>query len=310
MSTWMLTSLRANAEQTTLYKHVKKSYIDRGDLLTLALFDCSFQWFKGGFIRLKRFVNDYAQGDISSKSMHGGVVALCTIASDYMRTSLVTSNIFEAGSATIFAYDALNVLDAEFHLLLGGLTSEQEEAALAEHSVWSDARATFMGAKVPESVPLHASPAEPLPASPAEPLPASPPESPPEPPASEPPAYKLAETESETPRTLPSPAIAPEQGHKPERPPYNNYHWPSPLARMIAKELGIAGKRCTHAQALTLLTKHWRLPDVATLLATSRQEIINKHYYDFNLYSTSRISSISRVRWLLFNGRRFRHKYY
>jgi hypothetical protein len=28
------------------------------------------------------------------------------------------------------------------------------------------------------------------------------------------------------------------------------------------------------------------------------------------LYSTSRVSSISRVRWLLFNGRRFRHKYY
>jgi hypothetical protein len=247
----MLSSLRENAEQTTLYKHVKNSYIARGDLVTLALFDCSFQWFEGGFMRLKRLINEYAQGQMGAEIMHIEVVSLCTIASERMHRALVTSKIFETGSMTISAYDALNVLDAEFPLLLGGLTTQQEEAALVEHSVWSDSR----------DIPLPASPEsvetpriQPSPAIAPEALCAILPESP------------------ETPRTQDAPEV------KPERPPYNNYHWPSPLARMIAKELGIAGKRCTHAQALSLLTTHWRLPDTATLLATSRQDIAEKYY--------------------------------
>lgn len=274
MPTWMLSSLRANAEQTTLYKHLKKSYIERGDLLTLALFDCSFQWFEGGFMRLKRLINEYAQGQMGAEIMHIEVVSLCTIASERMHRALVTSKFFETGSMTISAYDALNVLDAEFPLLLGGLTSQQEDAALLEHSVWSNSR----------DIPLPESPAspesvetpriQPSPAIAPEALRAILPESPETPRTQAAPEALCAilPESPETPRTQAAPEV------KPERPPYNNYHWPSPLARMIAKELGIAGKRCTHAQALSLLTTHWRLPDTATLLATSRQDIAEKYY--------------------------------
>lgn len=61
-------------------------------------------------------------------------------------------------------------------------------------------------------------------------------------------------------------------------PPYNAAYWPSPVARLIAFELGLTrNKRCKHVDALQLLANRWNL-SVDELLMTSRTNILVKFY--------------------------------
>jgi ribosomal protein L40E len=61
-------------------------------------------------------------------------------------------------------------------------------------------------------------------------------------------------------------------------PPYNAAYWPSPVARLIAFELGLTrNKRCKHVDALQLLANRFSL-SVDELLMTSRTNILVKFY--------------------------------
>jgi len=61
-------------------------------------------------------------------------------------------------------------------------------------------------------------------------------------------------------------------------PPYNAAYWPSPVARLIAYELGLTtNKRCKHVDALQLLANRFSL-SVDELLMTSRTNILVKFY--------------------------------
>jgi hypothetical protein len=227
--------IRELAESNEFYRATKADYIERGELLTLALFDCALQMSHGAFDLVKRLVNLYAVGEMTVSDMHRDILAIC----------------LEAGAESGGATWPLKVFRHEFPLLLGGLSQAQVAEAEEYHEQW---RRRWM----------------PLPASPLLPSQAAPPVLP-APLALHAPA---TEWESQISRALsaaervpstewdgqiydaPLPSSPVPQPEWVRRPWYNHYIWPSPLPKLVALEAGLTtNKRCKHADAVALLAR-------------------------------------------------------
>jgi hypothetical protein len=252
-------------EQNEFYRATKADYIARGELLTLALFDCVLETSPGSFDEVKRLVNGYALGEIALSEMHRRIMVIC----------------IEAGADCGGSNWPLKVFRHEFYLLLGGLSTAQRDAAIFYHDTW---RKNFMQ----KSIPLPQSePSTPSLSARAE--------------APQPPSIKLERANAvaaasrsealapstewdgqiqagwapyvstvtshfedpsfanlflqavETVATEAQPAAQPEWVR---RPAYNHFRWPSPLPRLVALEAGLTtNKRCKHTDAIALIAK-------------------------------------------------------
>lgn len=231
------------AETSAGYMAVKNGYLCAGDLLTLALFDYCLQYTPGAFWKIKRTVNRYALGQISALELHAMVKDICD-------TAVVGGFILP-----------MQVFDAEFHLLLGGIAQDKEEAALAVHQEWLS--------QPPVAAPVEA------PVAQAQ--------------ASEPPVAQVEPPVAQAP-------VA--QAQAKPRPPYNNYNWPSPLARRVAFEMHLTtNRRCKHVDALELIRWKFDIPTVDQLLSCSRMEFADKFFpYKHNGKNTFRTILVGRGR--------------
>jgi hypothetical protein len=112
--------IRELAEANEFYRTTKADYIARGELLTLALFDCALQTTRGAFDQVKRLVNFYATGQISVTKMHCDILDIC----------------LRAGLECGLSNWPLKVFRHEFYLLLGGLSTQQRDEAIFVHDTW------------------------------------------------------------------------------------------------------------------------------------------------------------------------------
>jgi hypothetical protein len=257
----------------------KAEYIKRGELLTLALFDCALQPSHGAFDKVKRLVNFYATGQLSISLMHSDILGLC----------------LQAGDECGLSNWPLKVFRHEFYLLLGGLSTQQRDEAIFYHDTWRR-----------NCIPLPRSPAheEQEPTTPQ----ASVPEAPPSIKAER--AAAVATQRTETSQGIfwdaelyrqrlaaQEPAVSGDQisdlnyllcrpCHETApsaRPCYNNLTWPSPLPRLVALEAGLTtNKRCKHDDAIALIAKRMKCsPD--DFYEMSRGEVLtrlfNDHYW-------------------------------
>lgn len=238
-------------EQNEFYRATKADYIARGELLTLALFDCALETSPGAFDLVKRLVNQYAVGEITVSEMHHSIMVVC----------------LSAGAECGGSNWPLKVFRHEFYLLLGGLSTAKRDEAIFYHDTW---RKNVMQKSLP-----------PLPLSePSTPTTLSMGSSA----AQQPPSIKAERANAITARAeatgpVPStewdgqihwgpyvaavsshfsePAAAQEQAQQAEwvrRPAYNHFRWPSPLPRLVALEAGLTtNKRCKHTDAIALL---------------------------------------------------------
>jgi hypothetical protein len=218
--------IRELAESNEFYRATKADYIARGELLTLALFDCSLQMSPGYFDQVKRLVNQYALGEITVSDMHRDILAIC----------------LEAGAESGGATWPLKVFRHEFPLLLGGLSPEQVGEAETYHKQWKM-----------KWTPLPASPllcSQAVPSLPA-PLALSEPLQMPLPRISVP----STEWDGQVNVSLPASPLAQEPEWQ-RRPWYNHMRWPSPLPKLVALEAGLTtNKRCKHVDAVALIAK-------------------------------------------------------
>lgn len=232
--------IRELAEANEFYRMTKAEYIERGELLTLALFDCALQTSYGAFDKVKRLVNFYATGQLSISLMHSDILGIC----------------LQAGDECGLSNWPLKVFRHEFYLLLGGLSTQKRDEAIFYHDTWRK-----------NSIPLPRSPPqeqeqEQEPTTPH----ASFPEVPPSIKAERAAAVAAQRTEAAQPPSTewdgqtsdlnellcrPCHETAP-----PARPCYNNLTWPSPLPRLVALEAGLTtNKRCKHDDAIALIAK-------------------------------------------------------
>ena len=80
------------------------------------------------------------------------------------------------------------------------------------------------------------------------------------------------------PQTNLTPSPAP-PAIKTVRPPYKHATWPSPIPRLIVNDLGMTtNRRCTHMEALTMLTNSLGLNSIDEFLALSRTDIAKRLY--------------------------------
>jgi hypothetical protein len=222
--------IRELAEANEFYRATKADYIARGELLTLALFDCALQTTRGAFQDLKHLVNCYAMGDIPVSHMHSQILRICIEASG------------ECGGSNW----PLKVFRHEFHLLLGGLSPQQVAEAQAYHEEWRR-----------NCAPLFFSPLPPSPLIGSRSLPHLPAPLAIYPPAGQPIMENIPSTEWDGQIHAPLPASP--CAKEPEcefRPSYNDFTWPSPLPKLVALEAGLTtNKRCKHVDAIALIAK-------------------------------------------------------
>jgi hypothetical protein len=263
----------------------KADYIARGELLTLALFDCALQTTRGAFDQVKRLVNFYATGQISVTKMHCDILDIC----------------LRAGLECGLSNWPLKVFRHEFYLLLGGLSTQQRDEAIFVHDTWRR-----------NCIPLPRSPVqeeeqEQEPSTPKASVPIAPPSI-----KAERAAIKAAVAAMQEPMPEPTSAsnravaartkawVAYIAAHPPstewdaqvhESPPpvderracYNDPVWPSPLPRLVALEAGLTtNKRCKHDDAIALIAKRLKCsPD--DFYEMSRGEVLtrlfNDHYW-------------------------------
>jgi hypothetical protein len=275
--------IRELAEANEFYRMTKAEYIERGELLTLALFDCALQPLHGAFDKVKRLVNFYATGQLSISLMHSDILGLC----------------LQAGDECGLSNWPLKVFRHEFYLLLGGLSTQQRDEAIFYHDTWRK-----------NCIPLPRSPPqeqeqEQEPTTPQ----ASVPEAPPSIKAERAAAVATHHTETEQQGIFwdaelyrqrlaaQEPAVSGAQisdlniqllcrpCHEPtrSRPCYNNLTWPSPLPRLVALEAGLTtNKRCKHNDAIALIAKRMKCsPD--DFYEMSRKEVLarlfNRDHY-------------------------------
>ena len=239
-------------EQNEFYRATKADYIARGELLTLALFDCALQTSPGSFDQVKRLVNEYAMGEIALSEMHRRIMVIC----------------IDAGADCGGICWPLKVFRHEFYLLLGGLSNAQRDEAIFYHDTW---RKNFMQKSIPLPVSEPSTPTTLSLGSSA---------------AQQPPSIKAeranavaARAEGLAPSTewdgqiywgpyvaavsshFSEPAAAAAEAEVQEaewvrRPAYNHFRWPSPLPRLVALEAGLTtNKRCKHTDAIALLAR-------------------------------------------------------
>jgi len=243
-------------EQNEFYRATKADYIARGELLTLALFDCALEAAPGSFDQVKRLVNQYALGEIGVSAMHHDIMVICLAA---------------CGGSNW----PLKVFRHEFYLLLGGLSTAQRDEAIFYHDTWrKNCMGSTQGASTrAEDIPLPQSePTTPTATSVS---------------TLEPPSIKVERANAIAARAaapsglVPStewdgqihwgpyvaavsshfsePAAQEAQAQEPEwvrRPCYNHYRWPSPLPRLVALEAGLTtNKRCKYTDAIGLLAR-------------------------------------------------------
>ncbi len=277
--------IRELAEANEFYRMTKADYIARGELLTLALFDCALQTTRGAFDQVKRLVNFYATGQISVTKMHCDILDIC----------------LRAGLECGLSNWPLKVFRHEFYLLLGGLSTQQRDEAIFVHDTWRR-----------NCIPLPRSPVqeeeqEQEPSTPKASVPIAPPSI-----KAERAAIKAAVAAMQEPMPEPTSAsnravaartkawVAYIAAHPPstewdaqvhESPPpvderracYNDPVWPSPLPRLVALEAGLTtNKRCKHDDAIALIAKRLKCsPD--DFYEMSRGEVLtrlfNDHYW-------------------------------
>jgi hypothetical protein len=267
----------------------KADYIARGELLTLALFDCALQTTRGAFDQVKRLVNFYATGQISVTKMHCDILDIC----------------LRAGLDCGLSNWPLKVFRHEFYLLLGGLSTQQRDEAIFVHDTWRR-----------NCIPLPRSPVqeeeqEQEPITPRTLVPVAPPSIKAERAAIKAEAAAAVAAMQEP---MPEPTSASNRAvaahtkawvayiaaHPPstewdaqvhESPPpvderracYNDPVWPSPLPRLVALEAGLTtNKRCKHDDAIALIAKRLKCsPD--NFYEMSRGEVLtrlfNDHYW-------------------------------
>jgi hypothetical protein len=266
----------------------KADYIARGELLTLALFDCALQTTRGAVDQVKRLVNFYATGQISVTKMHCDILDIC----------------LRAGLECGLSNWPLKVFRHEFYLLLGGLSTQQRDEAIFVHDTWRR-----------NSIPLPRSPAqeeqEQEPTTPRTLVPEAPPSIKAERAAIRAEAAAALAAMQEP---MPEPTSASNRAvaartkawvayiaaHPPStewdaqvhespppvderRPCYNDPVWPSPLPRLVALEAGLTtNKRCKHDDAIALIAKRLKCsPD--NFYEMSRGEVLtrlfNDHYW-------------------------------
>ena len=285
--------IRELAEANEFYRMTKADYIARGELLTLALFDCALQTTRGAFEQVKRLVNFYATGQISITKMHCDILDIC----------------LRAGLECGLSNWPLKVFRHEFYLLLGGLSTQQRDEAIFVHDTWrrhcalppspvneqeeQDQEQEPMTPRtlVPEAPPsikaeraaIRAEAAAAV-AAMQEPMP--------EPTsasnravaartkawvayiAAHPPSTEWDAQIHQSPLPVEEPS---------RRPCYNNFTWPSPLPRLVALEAGLTtNKRCKHDDAIALIAKRLKCsPD--DFYEMSRGEVLtrlfNDHYW-------------------------------
>ena len=288
--------IRELAEANEFYRMTKAEYIERGELLTLALFDCALQTSYGAFDKVKRLVNFYATGQLSISLMHSDILGICLQAGD------------ECGLSSW----PLKVFRHEFYLLLGGLSTQQRDEAIFYHDMWRR-----------NCIPLPRSPAheqeqeqEQEPTTPQASVQPAPPSIKAERAAAV--ASQRTETAQGTgaaqgifwdaelyrQRMAQLPAVsgdqisdlniqspsrpchetAPAAQEPTRRPCYNNFTWPSPLPRLVALEAGLTtNKRCKHDDAIALIAKRMKCsPD--DFYEMSRKEVLTRlfnrdHYW-------------------------------
>jgi hypothetical protein len=256
----------------------KAEYIERGELLTLALFDCALQTSHGAFDQVKRLVNFYATGQLSISLMHSDILGIC----------------LQAGDECGLSNWPLKVFRHEFYLLLGGMSTQKRDEAIFYHDTW---RRNCI--PLPRS-PAHEEEQEQEPATPQ----ASVPEAPPSIKAERAAAVTLQSTETVQgivdaelyrQRMAAQPPSTEWDGqisdlnhlcrpcHEERRPCYNDLTWPSPLPRLVALEAGLTtNKRCKHDDAIALIAKRLKCsPDY--FYEMSRKEVLerlfNDHYW-------------------------------
>lgn len=302
-------------EQNEFYRTTKADYIARGELLTLALFDCVLEF--DSFDKVKRLVNQYAMGEINVALMHHSILVIC----------------LAAGADCGGSNWPLKVFRHEFYLLLGGLSTAQRDEAIFYHDTW---RKNFMN----KSIPLPQSePTTPTLSGVS---------------SFEPPSIKAERANAMTARADPSdlcppwaglvpstewdgqihagwsPYISTVAGHfgvsqdplassepsfanlflqavereaspqvqqQPEsvrRPSYNHYRWPSPLPRLVALEAGLTtNKRCKHTDAIALLARRLHCTPEA-FCEMSRGEV-NERLFGKPSYSPAWLTGVRKL---------------
>ena len=259
--------IRELAEANEFYRMTKAEYIERGELLTLALFDCALQTSYGAFDKVKRLVNFYATGQLSISLMHSDILGIC----------------LQAGDECGLSNWPLKVFRHEFYLLLGGLSTQKRDEAIFYHDTWRK-----------NSIPLPRSPPqeqeqEQEPTTPQ----ASFLEVPPSIKAERAAAVAAHCTEAAQPPSTewdgqisdlnnllcrPCHETAPSA-----RPCYNNLTWPSPLPRLVALEAGLTtNKRCKHEDAIALIAKRMKCsPEDFYEMSRSevRERLFNDHHW-------------------------------
>lgn len=273
--------IRELAEANEFYRMTKADYIARGELLTLALFDCALQTTRGAFDQVKRLVNFYATGQISVAKMHCDILDIC----------------LRAGLECGLSNWPLKVFRHEFYLLLGGLSTQQRDEAIFVHDTWRR-----------NCIPLPRSPVqeeqEQEPTTPRTLVPEAPPSIKAERAAiraevaaalaamQEPGAAQGSwDADLYRQRIAAHPPSTEWDAQVHESPPpvderracYNDPVWPSPLPRLVALEAGLTtNKRCKHDDAIALIAKRLKCsPD--NFYEMSRGEVLtrlfNDHYW-------------------------------
>ena len=273
--------IRELAEANEFYRMTKAEYIERGELLTLALFDCALQTSYGAFDKVKRLVNFYATGQLSISLMHSDILGIC----------------LQAGDECGLSNWPLKVFRHEFYLLLGGMSTQKRDEAIFYHDMWRK-----------NSIPLPRSPPQEQEQEPTTPQ-ASFLEVPPSIKAERAAAVAVAAQRTETAQGIvdadlyrqrlaaqeaavsgaqisdlnnllcrPCHETAPSA-----RPCYNNLTWPSPLPRLVALEAGLTtNKRCKHEDAIALIAKRMKCsPEDFYEMSRSevRERLFNDHHW-------------------------------
>lgn len=275
--------IRELAEANEFYRMTKAEYIKRGELLTLALFDCALQPLHGAFDKVKRLVNFYATGQLSISLMHSDILGLC----------------LQAGDECGLSNWPLKVFRHEFYLLLGGLSTQQRDEAIFYHDTW---RRNCI--PLPRSPPAHEEEQEQEPTTPQASVPAAPPSIKTERAAAV--AAQRTETtqgifwDAELYRQRMAAQEAAVSGAQisdlnyllcrpchetapSARPCYNNLTWPSPLPRLVALEAGLTtNKRCKHNDAIALIAKRMKCsPEDFYEMSRNevRERLFSDHYW-------------------------------